>query len=51
MTLILIDFSNYLSVVGVGKTSFSGIEISGANKNWPFNNPFLNRSGFTFAAD
>jgi hypothetical protein len=33
-----------------GKISFSGIHISGANKNWPFKrSPFLNRSDLTLA--
>ncbi len=46
-----INYCNYLSVAVDGKTSCSGIAISGANKNCPFNNPFLNRSGLTLAAD
>lgn len=43
----------YLSVlvVVVDRISFSGMDISGAKRNWPFNNPFLIRSGLTFAAD
>jgi hypothetical protein len=46
-------FFYYVFVVDCGidgKISFSGIHISGANKNWPFKRPpFLNRSDLTLA--